>query len=49
MGTKHLQKTLNEMLGKHIKNKMPSIRKGLENTLRELRQDDLSLVNLFVK
>ncbi len=36
MGTRFLQETLNDQLGKHIKEKLPGLRSGLQNKIREL-------------
>ena len=39
MGTKFLQETLNDQLGKHIKDKLPNIKSTLEHTIKELKQE----------
>ncbi len=36
MGTRHLQETLNDHLGKHIKDKLPGLRSNLSSKAREL-------------
>merc|ERR1712018_781063 len=39
MGTKYLQQTLNEQLGKHIKEKIPGIHTSLRQKIQDLNQE----------
>ena len=47
MGAKYLQQTLNEQLGKHIKEKLPGIRTRIQQKIHDLKATLQDLGNII--